>query len=44
MTARDYVTPLLKGILDDTVDSSEIDQIIFNTLDWITEIRVLGQA
>ena len=37
MTARDYVTPLLKGILDDTVDSSEIDQIIFNTLDWITE-------
>ena len=24
MTARDYVTPLLKGILDDTVDSAEI--------------------
>ena len=37
MTARDYVTPLLKGILDDTVDSAEIDQIIFNTLQWISD-------
>ena len=37
MTARDYVAPLLKGILDDTADSAEIDQIIFNTLDWISE-------
>jgi hypothetical protein len=37
MTARDYVTPLLKGILDDTADSSEIDQMIFNTLQWISD-------
>jgi hypothetical protein len=37
MTARDYVAPLLKGILDDTADSSEIDQIIFNTLQWTSE-------
>jgi hypothetical protein len=37
MTARDHVAPLLKGILDDTVDSSEIDQIIFNTLQWISD-------
>ena len=37
MTARDYVAPLLKGILDNSVDASEIDQIIFNTLDWISE-------
>ena len=37
MTARDHVTPLLKGILDDTVDSTEIDQIIFNTLQWISD-------
>jgi len=37
MTARDHVTPLLKGILDDTVDSAEIDQIIFNTLQWISD-------
>ena len=37
MTARDYVTPLLKGILDETVDDEEIDQIIFDTLDWISE-------
>ena len=37
MTARDYVTPLLKGILDDTVDSAEIDQIIFDTLQWVSD-------
>ena len=37
MTARDHVTPLLKGILDDTVDSAEIDQIIFDTLQWISD-------
>ena len=37
MTARDYVTPLLKGILDDTADSAEIDQIIFDTLQWISD-------
>ena len=37
MTARDYVTPLLKGILDDTVDSAEIDQIIFDTLQWVAD-------
>jgi len=37
MTARDYVTPLMKGILDNSVDAAEIDQIIFNTLDWISE-------
>ena len=37
MTARDYVAPLLKGILDNSVDAAEIDQIIFNTLDWISE-------
>ena len=37
MTARDHVAPLLKGILDDTVDNSEIDQIIFNTLQWISD-------
>lgn len=37
MTARDHVAPLLKGILDDTADSSEIDQIIFNTLQWISD-------
>ncbi|MDG1722378.1 MAG: hypothetical protein P8I12_05880, partial [SAR86 cluster bacterium] len=37
MTARDYVTPLLKGILDDTVDSAEVDQIIFDTLQWISD-------
>jgi plastocyanin len=37
MTARDHVTPLLKGILDDTVDSSEIDQIMFDTLQWISD-------
>ena len=37
MTARDYVAPLMKGILDNSVDATEIDQIIFNTLDWISE-------
>ena len=37
MTARDHVTPLLKGILDDTVDSSEIDLIMFDTLQWISD-------
>ena len=37
MTARDYLTPTLKGILDDTVGSSEIDQLIFNTLQWVTD-------
>jgi hypothetical protein len=37
MTARDHVAPLLKGILDDTADNSEIDQIIFNTLQWISD-------
>ena len=37
MTARDYVTPLLKGILDETVDSTEIDQIIFDTLQWVSD-------
>jgi hypothetical protein len=37
MTARDHLAPLLKGILDNSVDASEIDQIIFNTLDWISE-------
>jgi len=37
MTARDYVTPLLKGILDDSVDSTEIDQIIFDTLQWVSD-------
>ena len=37
MTAREYVTPLLKGILDDTVDSAEIDQIIFDTLQWVSD-------
>ena len=37
MTARDYLTPTLKGILDDTVDSTEIDQLIFNTLQWVTD-------
>ena len=37
MTARDYVAPLMKGILDNSVDAAEIDQIIFNTLDWIAE-------
>jgi len=35
MTARDYLRPTLKGILDDTVGSSEIDQLIFNTLQWV---------
>ncbi len=37
MTARDYLTPTLKGILDDTVGSSEIEQLIFNTLQWVTD-------
>ena len=37
MTAREYVTPLLRGILDDTVDSAEIDQIIFDTLQWVSD-------
>ena len=37
MTARDYVTPLLKGILDETVDSTEIDQIIFDTMQWVSD-------
>ena len=37
MTARDYLRPTLKGILDDTVASSEIDQLIFNTLQWVTD-------
>ena len=37
MTAREYVTPLLKGILDETVDSAEIDQIIFDTLQWVSD-------
>ena len=37
MTARDYVAPLMKGILDNSVDAAEIDKIIFNTLDWISE-------
>ena len=37
MTGRDHVTPLLKGILDDTVDSTEIDQIMFDTLQWISD-------
>ena len=36
-TARDYLTPTLKGILDDTVDSDEVDQLIFDTLQWITD-------
>ena len=36
-TARDYLTPTLKGILDDTVDSSEVDQLIFNTLQWVAD-------
>ena len=35
MTARDYLRPTLKGILDDAVGSSEIDQLIFNTLQWV---------
>ena len=37
MTARDFVAPLMKGILDNSVDAAEIDQIIFNTLGWISE-------
>ena len=37
MTARDHVTPLLKGILDNTIDSTEIDQIIFDTLQWVSD-------
>ncbi len=37
MTARDYLRPTLKGILDNTVDSTEIDQLIFNTLQWVTD-------
>jgi hypothetical protein len=37
MTARDHVAPLLKAILDNTADSSEIDQMIFNTLQWISD-------
>ena len=37
MTARDYLTPTLKGILDNTVESSEIDQLIFNTLQWVSD-------
>ena len=36
-TARDYLTPTLKGILDDTVDSTEVDQLIFDTIQWITD-------
>ena len=34
MTARDYVTPLLKGILDDEVPLTAIDELIFETLQW----------
>ena len=37
MTARDYLRPTLKGILDNTVASTEIDQLIFNTLQWVTD-------
>ena len=37
MTAKDHVIPLLMGILDDTVDSSEIDQIMFDTLQWVSD-------
>jgi hypothetical protein len=37
MTARDHVTPLLKGILDNTIDSAEIDEIIFDTMQWISD-------
>ena len=37
MTARDYLSPTLKGILDNTVASTEIDQLIFNTLQWVTD-------
>ena len=37
MTAKDHVIPLLRGILDDTVDSSEIDQIMFDTLQWVSD-------
>ncbi len=37
MTARDYLRPTLKGILDNTVTSTEIDQLIFNTLQWVTD-------
>jgi hypothetical protein len=36
-TARDHVVPLLLGILDDTVNNTEIDQIIFDTLDWVSD-------
>ena len=37
MTAKDHVIPLLMGILDDTVNSSEIDQIMFDTLQWVSD-------
>ena len=37
MTARDYLRPTLKGILDNTVANTEIDQLIFNTLQWVTD-------
>ena len=37
MTARDYLRPTLKGILDNTVANTEIDQLIFNTLQWVSD-------
>ena len=37
VAARDYLLPTLKDILDNSFDSSEVDQIIFETLQWVTQ-------
>ena len=37
MTARDYLVPMLKSILEDTANADEINQLIFDTNAWITE-------
>ena len=37
VAARDYLLPTLKDILDNSFDSSELDQLIFETLQWVTE-------
>ena len=37
VAARDYLLPTLKYILDNSFDSSEVDQIIFETLQWVTQ-------
>jgi len=37
VAARDYLLPTLKDILDNSFDSSEVDQLTFETLQWVTQ-------